>query len=723
MNRSFSTNQTFRPGSVVARSEQQADAEGSQMSASVSAEGGFDLTQVPCQEAAARDDEDGGAQEEPASEAAPEQGVVGEATSEQQEGEEPGGGQSEATTETGPSPAAESPEASPEATADATTTAAASAGGLIAEDSVTELKTGQMRKTDFLQQLRESICNAIDPVLAGAGRSSEGCPYLNYWLNLYEGKDAAHIEQAARKYAPDTANARSAGEYISIIAERAVSAAETWVATGRLSGVPEGVPTTIPGQPAPADAGEGNVMQAKARDGGAKETDDPRMLQQELGEGQPLTANVRDRMETAFGMNFSHVRTHTDTRAMDLSHRVNARAFTVGNHIAFGNGEYQPGTVLGDALIAHELAHTVQQNNAKEDVDKMEVGSAGYDALERDADQAAAGAVSSLWNGKKEGKRNILRDALPLLRSGLKLQRCDEKPKEKAPVPGPSAPPPSASAPSATIAPVTFNSTANRVAPNKTADVAVTLSGLASGTSATLDIDGSGGTNGTASITAGASLSASGTVTVKGGTQTTPGNAGKLSVRAKVGGVEIGRSPGFTVAAYPINYTDVYDSDINDGTVLGMVVQDGWSSDGGGPISELNEVAITERVDNKSRDNPPFTIAGASSATSGTSGYNAADTLTKDTFQMAKAGIVTTGLGFGEWTRVQGQICLFKDNRTGVTDQIVPSSGFKIIQKVYNVAATPGFKHKTRHEPATITVEGHAATPGGGTAESPEHVL
>jgi hypothetical protein len=135
-------------------------------------------------------------------------------------------------------------------------------------------------------------------------------------------------------------------------------------------------------------------------------------------------------------------------------------------------------------------------------------------------------------------------------------------------------------------------------------------------------------------------------------------------------------------------------------------------------------VQISERVDNQSRDNPPFTIEGASTGgICSTSGYNDANSLTEDTFRMAKSGIDTTGLKFGEWNRVQGQLCIFKCERTGVTDVVMPASGFKIIQRVYNVAATPGFKHKTLHVPSAITVEGRTATAGGGTAESPEHVL
>jgi hypothetical protein len=57
---------------------------------------------------------------------------------------------------------------------------------------------------------------------------------------------------------------------------------------------------------------------------------------------------------------------------------------------------------------------------------------------------------------------------------------------------------------------------------------------------------------------------------------------------------------------------------------------------------------------------------------------------------------------------------------------VVPASGYKIIQQVFNVMLPPfppDWKHLTIHEPADITVEGRAATAGGGTAVSPLHNL
>ncbi|MCB9795352.1 MAG: DUF4157 domain-containing protein [Alphaproteobacteria bacterium] len=66
-------------------------------------------------------------------------------------------------------------------------------------------------------------------------------------------------------------------------------------------------------------------------------------------------------MEPRFGADFSQVRVHTDDRAARLNRQLSARAFTYGNHVFFGGGEYQPQTAGGMRLIAHELTHTLQQ--------------------------------------------------------------------------------------------------------------------------------------------------------------------------------------------------------------------------------------------------------------------------------------------------------------------------------------------------------------------------
>ena len=81
------------------------------------------------------------------------------------------------------------------------------------------------------------------------------------------------------------------------------------------------------------------------------------------GSGQPLPPSARAFFEPRFGYDLGHVRLHADARAADTARAVNARAFTVGRDIAFGAGEFAPGTEAGRRLLAHELAHVGQQNS------------------------------------------------------------------------------------------------------------------------------------------------------------------------------------------------------------------------------------------------------------------------------------------------------------------------------------------------------------------------
>ena len=94
----------------------------------------------------------------------------------------------------------------------------------------------------------------------------------------------------------------------------------------------------------------------------SRETDAPPLIQEVLrSPGKPLDATARAFFEPRFGHDFSAVRVHTDTQAAESARKVNALAYTVGQNIVFAAKQYAPGTARGDKLLAHELAHTVQQ--------------------------------------------------------------------------------------------------------------------------------------------------------------------------------------------------------------------------------------------------------------------------------------------------------------------------------------------------------------------------
>jgi Domain of unknown function (DUF4157) len=86
------------------------------------------------------------------------------------------------------------------------------------------------------------------------------------------------------------------------------------------------------------------------------------------GSGQPLSANERSFFEPRFGRDFSQVRVHTDVPAAESAGAVNARAFTMGQDIMFGAGQYASRTDSGQKLLAHELTHVVQQSQIDESI-------------------------------------------------------------------------------------------------------------------------------------------------------------------------------------------------------------------------------------------------------------------------------------------------------------------------------------------------------------------
>ncbi|MFI5223355.1 MAG: DUF4157 domain-containing protein, partial [Nitrospirales bacterium] len=292
-------------------------------------------------------------------------------------------------------------------------TETSTARAFVVEDDAVSVAPGQMRKSEFLEQLRSTVCATANEALEEAGQSTDGCPYIEQWLSYYEDQPPAHIERALRKYAPEAATATSARDYIPAISNRVRRAVDNWARTGDLSGVPEELKGMISGAGGMMGAFAGMIGGAISAAAGAiggaissigkalfkkKEgarRDDPSEVRQQLSGGHPLESSASSRMSAAFGHDFSGVRVHTDSEAASLSDDLSARAFTVGSDIAFGPGEYKPGTMIGDALIAHELAHVVQQGGGQSTSEPQSKSDAGHNALEEDADISAVGAVIS----------------------------------------------------------------------------------------------------------------------------------------------------------------------------------------------------------------------------------------------------------------------------------------------------------------------------------------
>src|SRR5215213_8121459 len=111
--------------------------------------------------------------------------------------------------------------------------------------------------------------------------------------------------------------------------------------------------------------------------------------------GQPLDPPTRAFMEPRFGHDFSRVRVHTDARAAQSARAVNALAYTVGQDVVFGTGQYAPGTTAGTRLLAHELTHVVQQSqHYRWPMQSAMIGNS-QDASEYEAEYVAARVVQA----------------------------------------------------------------------------------------------------------------------------------------------------------------------------------------------------------------------------------------------------------------------------------------------------------------------------------------
>src|SRR5262249_51974490 len=94
--------------------------------------------------------------------------------------------------------------------------------------------------------------------------------------------------------------------------------------------------------------------------------------------GAPLPDAVRGRFESSLGADPSAVRVHTGAASADAATAVGARAYTIGQDIHFNAGQYDPGSRAGQHLLAHEVAHTVQQaGSAPSRQYKLEVSQPG----------------------------------------------------------------------------------------------------------------------------------------------------------------------------------------------------------------------------------------------------------------------------------------------------------------------------------------------------------
>jgi hypothetical protein len=261
---------------------------------------------------------------------------------------------------------------------------------------------GQLGRTAFLARLRAFVETTAHAALAPEWSAAD-CPYIAKFFARHATSEPAGLERLARRYAgvdgPTTIDA-----LLTAIATRLGDQIGRWKrgadVAGELAaqGLPEAAESVRAAGPAQAP----------------------------LGAGASLDPGTAARMSGAFGESFGDVRVHSDDRAAARADAQGASAYTVGSSITFARGKYQPGTMEGDALLAHELAHVVQQRGASGDPRAAAAtgGGGGSAEHEHDADRAATGVMARLWGGVKAATSSVA----VMLKSDFALQRCPKSP-------------------------------------------------------------------------------------------------------------------------------------------------------------------------------------------------------------------------------------------------------------------------------------------------------
>ena len=153
-------------------------------------------------------------------------------------------------------------------------------------------------------------------------------------------------------------------------------------------------------------------LQRLSHAGAGQESTVPDSVHQTLsGSGRPLDASLSREMGNSFGHDFSGVRVHQGDGAAQSARDVNAKAYTVGNNIVFGADEYAPSSQSGRHLIAHELAHVVQQTKSGNSLQRTALFSSTIDICHRllksrvfyVSQSSVEVAIDGRWNGPSEG--------------------------------------------------------------------------------------------------------------------------------------------------------------------------------------------------------------------------------------------------------------------------------------------------------------------------------
>ena len=254
-----------------------------------------------------------------------------------------------------------------------------------------ELAPGQMTKPQFIALLKPAIVGVVEQELGKIGAAA-GCPYIERYFGKYGAEPASAGEVLIRHWIPAARHARTAQELVPMILMRVRDAVRSWRTSGRL---PADLAAADPD--AAADAAHPSSLVG---------------LEAQLGTGSRVDTRVASKMSSTLGTDVSDARVHTGPIAAAKAAEHNATAFAAGRNIVIGANAPAQGTPAGDALLAHELAHTAQQQDAAADP------AARRKPIE-DEDQAAEANADKLAAlGAFAGRIG------DVLRTGVQLQRC-----------------------------------------------------------------------------------------------------------------------------------------------------------------------------------------------------------------------------------------------------------------------------------------------------------
>lgn len=136
-------------------------------------------------------------------------------------------------------------------------------------------------------------------------------------------------------------------------------------------------------------------IQRSGDNGGAPAPDLEQVTSVADDSGQPLSKSVRSFFEPRFSRDFGDVRVHTGPESDEAARSINAEAFTTGRDIFFRKGNYQPESIQGKKLLAHELTHVLQQRSGR-------IGSSGTALLRKKTDKS--GSAKSSGTSETQGR-------------------------------------------------------------------------------------------------------------------------------------------------------------------------------------------------------------------------------------------------------------------------------------------------------------------------------